>query len=63
MSGGSVQDRVQASELRTLESQGNNLKTRATNDVLAGGGLDTKSQLPLFHILNTAVKIMGLAQT
>lgn len=50
---------VQVSESRALGSQGNSLKTRAPNDVLAQGGLDTKSELPLFHILNPAVKIVG----
>ena len=58
----SVQAKVQASESRALGSQGNSLKTRAINDVLVQGGLDTKSELPLFHILNPGVKIMGLAQ-
>lgn len=56
----------QSSSIRVQELwevKGNSLKTRATNDVLHGGGLDTKSELPLFHILNPAVKIMGLAQT
>lgn len=59
----SVQAKVQASESRGLGSQGNSLKTGATNDVLAQAGLDTKSELPPFHILNPAVKILGLAQT
>lgn len=56
----SVQAKVQASELRALGSQGNSLKTRAANDVLAQGGFDTNSKLPLFPILNPAVQIMGL---
>lgn len=43
----SVEAKVQASELRFLGSQGNSLKTRTTNDVLAQGGLDTKNELPL----------------
>lgn len=45
----SVQAKVQASELRALGSQGNSLKTRSTNDVLAQGGLDTKSELPVSY--------------
>lgn len=49
--------------MKSLGSQGNSLKTRTTNDVLAQGGLDTENELPLFHILHPAVKTMGLGQT
>lgn len=49
--------------MKSLGSQGNSLKTGTTNDVLAQGGLDTENELPLFHILHPAVKIMGLGQT
>lgn len=58
----SAQAKVQASESRALGSQGNSLKTRSTNDVLVQGGLDTKGELPLFRILNPAVKNTELAQ-
>lgn len=49
--------------MKSLGSQGNSLKTRTTNDVLAQGGLDTENELPLFHILHPAVKTVGLGQT